>query len=277
MLKNLIKKLSSIIPFSQAVLEAELLVEFVSGYKKKDFILYPDLSLNKEQQDKLDYLLKKRLQERIPVQYLIEQACFMGEIFNVNKDVLIPRPETELLVEEVIKVAKNMSSPKILDIGTGSGVIAVMLKKLINCSVAASDISKAALDVAESNARRLGLDVEFVCSDLFEEISEKFNIIVSNPPYISQKEKGNLSDEVLNEPYGALFTNDVYGTEFYEKIILQATSFLEDGGYLFFELGINQSMLVKNLFENNGFSDIKIVKDFSKIDRIISAKYSYNT
>ena len=130
MLKNLVKNLSSIVPLSQAVLEAELLVEFISGYKKKDFILRPDLSLDKEQQDKLDCLMKKRLQDRIPVQYLIGEACFMGEMFDVNSHVLIPRPETELLVEEVIKSAKKMACPKILDIGTGSGAIAIMLRQL---------------------------------------------------------------------------------------------------------------------------------------------------
>lgn len=276
MLKNLTKILSSIVPSSQAAFEAELLVEFVSGYKKKDFILYPDLLLNKDQQDKLDNLLKKRLQKRIPVQYLVGQACFMGENFNVNKDVLIPRPETELLVEEVIKVAKNMSFPKILDIGTGSGAIAIMLKKLIDCSVVASDISIPAIEISKMNAKKLGVGIEFVCSDLFEKISGKFDIIVSNPPYIPQTEKANLSFEVLNEPSSALFTDDIDGVAFYKKIISQAGSFLKDGGYLFFELGINQSILVKNLFENYNFSDIKIIKDFSKIDRIISARYLHN-
>ncbi len=277
MLKNLVKNLSSIVPLSQAVLEAELLVEFISGYKKKDFILHPDLTLNKEQQDKLDSLLEKRLDERLPVQYIIGEACFMGEMFDVNPHVLIPRPETELLVEEVIKSAKNMSSPKILDIGTGSGAIAIMLKKLTDCSVVGSDISLPALETAKANAKKLGADVEFVCSNLFEEISGKFDIIVSNPPYIPQREKENLSAEVLREPSGALFTEDADGIEFYDKIISQAMSFLEDGGCLFFELGINQSMPVKSLFENRGFSDIKIVKDLSKTDRIISAKCSYNT
>ena len=265
MLKNLVKNLSSIVPLSQAVLEAELLVEFISGYKKKDFILHPDLTLNKEQH------------ERLPVQYIIGEACFMGEMFDVNPHVLIPRPETELLVEEVIKSAKNMSSPKILDIGTGSGAIAIMLKKLTDCSVVGSDISLPALETAKANAKKLGADVEFVCSNLFEEISGKFDIIVSNPPYIPQREKENLSAEVLREPSGALFTEDADGIEFYDKIISQAMSFLEDGGCLFFELGINQSMPVKSLFENRGFSDIKIVKDLSKTDRIISAKCSYNT
>lgn len=278
MLKNLVKNLSSIVPLSQAVLEAELLVEFISGYKKKDFILRPDLSLDKEQQDKLDCLMKKRLQDRIPVQYLIGEACFMGEMFDVNSHVLIPRPETELLVEEVIKLAKKMAYPKILDIGTGSGAIAIMLKKLAaGCSVVGSDISLFALETAKANAKKLGVDVGFVCSDLFDEISGKFDIIVSNPPYIPQREKKNLSAEVLNEPSGALFTEDVDGVEFYDKIISQSRFFLEDGGYLFFEIGIHQSMLVRKLFENNGFSDIKIVKDLSKTDRIISAKCSYNT
>ena len=277
MLKNLVKNLSSIVPLSQAVLEAELLVEFISGYKKKDFILHPDLTLSKEQQDKLDSLLEKRLDERLPVQYIIGEACFMGEMFDVNPHVFIPRPETELLVEEVIKSAKNMSSPKILDIGTGSGAIAIMLKKLTDCSVVGSDISLPALETAKANAKKLGADVEFVCSNLFEEISGKFDIIVSNPPYIPQREKENLSAEVLREPSGALFTEDADGIEFYDKIISQAMSFLEDGGCLFFELGINQSMPVKSLFENRGFSDIKIVKDLSKTDRIISAKCSYNT
>lgn len=277
MLESIVKKLAAIVPKSQAFLEAEILVEFVSGYSRKDFIISPDLSLSKDQQKKLDMLVKMRIEQRIPVQYLTEQAYFMGEVFKVDKNVLIPRPETEILVEEVMNKTKNLKSPKILDIGTGSGAIAIMLKKNVDCHVCAVDISEAAIDVARYNAKKFDVDIEFAHSNLFSAVSGKFDIIVSNPPYIPLAQKKNIKPEVMNEPSEALFTDDPYGIEMYKKIISQAPAFLSDNAFLYFELGIDQSMPVKNLFAENGFSDIKIVKDLAKIDRIISAKYSYNT
>ncbi len=273
MLNDLIKKMTEIMPFEQACSEAEILLEFVSGYKKKDFLIDKELKLSTEQQAILDDLLKKRFEERIPVQYLTQKAYFMGEEFYVNENVLIPRPETELLVEEVLKKTKTLQRPaKILDIGTGSGCIACVLCKLADVEVVAVDVSKEAISVAQLNAERLRVlsKMKFAESDLFSNIDEKFDIIVSNPPYIPFSDKQTLADEVLNEPYQALFA-DEDGVGVYRKIISQAKNYLKPSGHVFFEIGMGQSYLIQKMFEENGYLNIKKELDLAGIERIISA------
>ena len=163
--------------FDEAKSEVDFALETLFNFTYKDFML--GKALESWQITKLEKVIDERTKTHRPIQQIIGQAYFYGRRFFVDEYTLIPRPETELLVEEVIKSAKNMSSPKILDIGTGSGAIAIMLKKLTDCSVVGSDISLPALETAKANAKKLGADVEFVCSNLFEEISGKFDIIVS--------------------------------------------------------------------------------------------------
>ena len=209
----------------------------------------------------------------MPLPYIIGIADFMGEKFFVNENVLIPRPETEILVEKTIEKAQNFASPKILDIGFGSGCISVMLaKKLNNANVFACDISEKALDAAMKNAEKLNANVEFVLSDLFSSVDEKFDIIVSNPPYIPPKEKSTIQKEVSFEPELALYTSDEQGIEFYKKIISSAKNYFNKDGYLLFELGINQSELVKKLFLDYNYKEIEITKDLENNDRIICAR-----
>lgn len=262
----------------EAAVETELLVEYITGYSKKDVLVNDNLTISDEQLQKFNKLLKERTENKKPVQYLVHSACFMGNEFYINENVLIPRPETELLVEEVISLANSIDKEiiKIIDIGTGSGCIPVSLALNIrNTEIFACDISQEALNIAELNAKKYNIlnQVTFVHSDLLEDVKETFDIIVSNPPYIPSSEKENIQDEVLlHEPHSALFTEDQKGIEFYQRITEQSQSKLNKGGYLAFEMGISQSQLIRQILENLGFTDIRILKDYSGIDRIITGK-----
>lgn len=234
-----------------------------------------DLALNETFEVREDLLqaANLRAKKRIPIQHIIGKAYFFGEDFIVNEHVLIPRDETEILVKKAVEIAQSQSSLKILDIGTGSGCIACILAKLTNAQVLGTDISTDALQIALENSSKLGLfnKAIFRKSDIFSNIKkyEKFDIIISNPPYIPQKEKNNLQIEVDFEPDTALFAKDDEGVDFYEKIISKAPDYLNEGGYLMFELGIGQAKFVKKLMEQQGFKNIEIEKDLAYIERII--------
>ena len=277
--QNTILKLKKIgISRSEAALETGILLNFVFGITKKDLILDPEKELADEKLEVFNALIQRRVKEKIPVQYLTNKAFFMGEEFYVDENVLIPRPETEILVEEVLKLV-NKNNFKILDIGTGSGCIACMIAKhLKDVKVFAGDISQKALKVAKLNAEKLGVKekITFVNSDLFENIDakEKFDIIVSNPPYIPIHEKQNLQPEVvLHEPHQALFAEDEKGLAFYEKLASQAKYRLNKNGCLAVEIGIYQSADAVKIFEKACFKEIKIIKDYNQIERVIVAKY----
>lgn len=234
-----------------------------------------DLIINAEFEEREDLLsaANLRAKKRIPIQHIIGYAYFMGEEFAVNKNVLIPRDETELLVRKVVEVIKENNYKKVLDIGTGSGCIACMIAKNTDAQVIGVDISTDALQIALDNSSNLGLfnKAIFRKSDIFSNIhkDEKFDLIVSNPPYIPLNEKENLQIEVGFEPEMALFSHDKNGIDFYDKIIKQAPEFLIKGGYLMFELGIGQAALVKSLMVKNGFYDVQVEKDLAGIERII--------
>lgn len=258
---------------NEANAEVKLLLEHFCNFKTIDILFGKKLDTSKLN------LVREKVLERIrtgnPVQYIIGFADFMGEKFIVNKNVLIPRDETEILVTKAIEIALRTNSKKILDIGTGSGCIACSIAKAINGNILGVDISKEALEVANQNAKKLILDkrVSFKESDLFSNLNgEKFDIIVSNPPYIPPQEKAHIQKEVLKEPDLALYTKDDKGLEFYEKIIQNAPKHLNPKGYILFELGIGQSEYVKNLLLKNGFKNIQIEKDLANIDRVIFAQ-----
>lgn len=208
-----------------------------------------------------------------PIQYITGNQEFMGLDFVVNENVLIPQPDTEILVEEVIEIARNMKKSKILDLCTGSGVIAVALKKNIEKSeVSASDISFKALKVAKINAKNNNVHVDFIESDLFDNIDKKFDIIVSNPPYIKTEVINDLSLEVQNEPHIAL-DGGQDGLDFYRKIINNAYKYLQENGYLALEIGYDQKEDVISLIENsNQYKEIYSKKDLAGNDRIIVCK-----
>jgi len=230
------------------------------------------------------YLEKlKRREAHEPVQYIEGTAPFMGYEFVVNENVLIPRMDTEILVSEALKQAKIMYADRlhgtdfnILDMCTGSGCIAqsiYLILKKDGCEtiVTAVDISDRALEVAKLNADRLGADISFIQSDLFEKVSGSFSMILSNPPYIRTDVIADLEPEVKeHEPVLALDgTED--GLYFYSRITQQAWDYLEKGGVLMYEIGYDQAMEVSDMLAVKGYTDIRVIKDFAGLDRVVTA------
>ncbi len=259
---------------NEANIEVKLLIEHFAGYSVADIIM--GKKLTDQMLAIVEEKARLRASTRQPVQYIIGQADFMGEKFIVNPSVLIPRDETEILVREAIEIIKENKFKTVLDMCTGSGAIACMIAKLTNAVVIGSDISFEALETAIANMEKLKLfnRALFRKSDLFSKIreDEKFDIIVSNPPYIPPSMRKNIQKEVSFEPEIALYTNDEYGIEFYEKISSQAPKYLNSGGYLMFEFGAGESLKVAQIMKNNGFKEIKIIKDLAEIDRVIFGK-----
>lgn len=220
---------------------------------------------------------KKGLEELIngkPIQYITNIQEFMGLEFYVDKNVLIPQPDTEILVEEVIKLSNSFDKEiSILDMCTGSGAIAISLKKYIsNVQITAVDVSETALEIAKKNAINHGVDIEFIKSDMFDNLlNRRYDLIVSNPPYIETEIINNLSKEVQNEPKLALDGGED-GLKFYKIFSKEAYMYLNKGGYLFLEIGYNQKESVMRLLNNEFFYDVKCVKDISGLDRVIIAR-----
>lgn len=216
----------------------------------------------------------ERVVEGYPIQYITNKQEFMGLNFYVDENVLIPQPDTEILVEEVLNIANKMDNFKILDLCTGSGAIAVALKKHIHseCHITASDISKKALNVANTNAKDNNTEIEFIESDLFEKIEGRYNIIVSNPPYIKTNVIKDLSVEVQNEPHLAL-DGGKDGLVFYKEIISNAYKYLETNGILALEIGYDQKSEVEQIIEiSNEYKEIYSKKDLAGNDRIVVSK-----
>lgn len=206
-----------------------------------------------------------------PIQYITNKQEFMGLNFYVNENVLIPQPDTEILVEEVISKMKQNVSSTVLDLCTGSGAIAISIAKNIDVlTVYASDISDKALEVAKKNAKDNNVQVEFILSDMFENINTKFDFIVSNPPYIEDNIIKTLPKEVQNEPYIALAGGED-GLKFYRIIAENAKKFLKENCFVAVEIGYDQKDKVMQIFENEGYKNIYSKKDFGGNDRIVIA------
>lgn len=223
------------------------------------------------------YLEKiERLKNHEPIQYILENQEFMGFDFFVNKNVLIPQPDTENLVEEVIAIVEkhNLKHPKILDICTGSGAIAISLAKLIKGAIVyGSDISEEALKIAENNSISNQANVLFMKSDMFKNIFKefRFNLIVSNPPYIETETIKTLDIEVQKEPILALDGGED-GLKFYREIATNAKYFLEADGFLVLEIGYNQKEKVKEILKKSGFKNIYFRRDLAGNNRVIIAQ-----
>ena len=211
------------------------------------------------------------LKQGISPQYIVGNVCFYGNIINVNKNVLISRFETELLVEKTIKYYRKMfndSKINILDIGTGSGCISITLKKELDCNVVGVDISNDALEVAGENALINEVNINFICSDIFSNVNDKFDVIISNPPYISYEEE--IEDIVRNnEPHLALYADD-NGMYFYDKILRECSNYLNDKFLIAFEIGYKQGEDIKNLaYKYLDNINVSIEKDYSGKDRFV--------
>lgn len=246
--------------------EAEWLVALVVKGKRSD--VYLDKNLSSDEKKMFLFAVNER-EKGIPLAYIFHSAEFYGIELEVNENVLIPRPETEELVSLALKHIGIHE--EVLDIGTGSGAIAIAIAKNSSARVTAVDISKEAIKIAKQNAVKNNVKVEFIVSDLFEKLEGRtFDYIVSNPPYIDKQEYEQLDDLVKdNEPKLALFGGDD-GLYFYRKIIEQAPLFIKRGGKIFFEIGYNQGKAVASLLEKD-FYDIKILKDLEGQERMVCA------
>ncbi len=259
-------------------LSARRLLANTLDKEKEYLIIHSDEEINNELYELYKNKIE-RLKNHEPIQYILNHQEFMGFDFFVNSDVLIPQPDTENLVEEIISIASKIKKEKleirILDLCTGSGAIAVSLAKILGnkALVYASDISEKALKIAEENSMKNSANVLFFKSNIFEEISElyKFDIIVSNPPYIETEIIETLSEEVKKEPIIAL-DGGKDGLDFYKKIIKESKKYLNSEGYLAFEIGYNQRVSLEKLFKENEYKNIYSKKDLSGNDRVVVAQ-----
>lgn len=255
-----------------ARLDAEYIFASVLGIKRNSLMLNFGEKITEEQKSKIREYIIRRGKKREPLQYILKEWEFYGLPFIVDERVLIPRPDTEILVEECKVLLEEKEEPKILDIGTGSGAISISLAKLFpKAKVFGADISKDALEVATQN-RELNKaeNVTFIISDVFQNILEKdFDLIVSNPPYIPLDEYQELMPEVKNyEPMKAL-TDNGDGYYFYRKISKEAYDFLKKDGYLAFEVGYNQGDEVSDIMKKIGYEVIGIIKDYGNNQRVV--------
>lgn len=257
-------------------LKVRLLVEHICNMNKFELVINHDQPVTDQQINDFEIGLEK-IKNNVPIQYITNHQEFMKLNFYVDENVLIPQPDTEVLVEEVIKYVETLptsSSPvKILDLCTGSGAIAISLAKYIdNCKVTASDISSKALQIAKLNAERnlVHTKINFIESDMFENIDiNNFDIIVSNPPYIETEVISTLSKEVQKEPHIALDGGDD-GLKFYRLIVKNAKNYISENGKVFLEIGFDQKEKLFNLIEESKqFSNQTCIKDLSGNDRVI--------
>ena len=254
--------------------DAAILLNKVTGLGLIDVYRDPETDIPQQMVEQYNELLERRVHHE-PVAYILGHKEFYSRTFCVNSSVLIPRPETEMLVDEVKEIARNINSPVILDLGTGSGCIAITLKgELGDSSCFASDNSVAALGVAAHNAEAIGLEVCFICGDLLQGFkSSVFDIIVSNPPYISDEDYTKLEKNVKNfEPREALVSKDD-GLYVIRNIVFHSRYVIKHGGWLVIEVGYNQSEAVRQLFESSGYKNIDIIKDLAGIERVIKAQW----
>jgi len=277
---------------SERRIESELFLAHLYGCSRPELYLRLSEKVNAEK----IFLCQKFIQKRkkgIPIPFILGETEFMGLKFFLKPGVFIPRQETEILVEETIKIVQNLKKVKnenhqepstlnfqpltILDLGTGSGNIAVSLAKYLpEARIIATDISKRALEFAKKNARLHNVDKQiiFLAGDLFQSLTTSrfslttYDLVVSNPPYIAENDLVTLEKELFYEPANALFAQN-NGLEYYEKIIPQAKRFLRPAGYLLLEIGYGQKEEVEKIFFSSGYREVKVVKDYSDIERVI--------
>lgn len=251
---------------------ARFLLMYILDENSQEFTNNISEQLTKEKEELYFSLIDKHIEKNVPLSHLAGFEYFYDRKFKVTKDVLSPRMETEELIYKVIEYIKsiNKNNIKILDLCTGSGIIGITLRKELefkSLEVVASDISEEALKVAKENAIMNEAEVKFIQSDIFENINEKFDIIVSNPPYIAYNDKITMEDNVLNyDPHLALFAEED-GMYFYREIVENAKEYLEEDGIVFFEIGYDQREKILKLANENGFK-AEVYKDINGRDRM---------
>ena len=249
---------------------AYLSIERILGFSKSDCILNSNYILSDEDISSFEKIIVE-IKKNIPIQYILGETHFYNLKFNVNSSTLIPRPETEELVRYIL--SHNFSS--VLDIGTGSGCIAISIAKNSNANIYAIDNSKEALEIAKSNAILNSVDVNFMFNDVFDfSDTKKYDLIVSNPPYVLNSEKVYMHQNVIDyEPHNALFVEDSNPLIFYEKIALIASKNLNSNGLLFFEINEKFGNQIIDLLLKLNFVDIELKKDINGRDRILKSVF----
>ncbi|MFH1191439.1 MAG: peptide chain release factor N(5)-glutamine methyltransferase [Candidatus Omnitrophota bacterium] len=257
--------------------EAELVYSHVLNCDRLSLYLHKEALLDRDKSLQVSGIFKRRVMGE-PLQYILGSTEFMGHEFKVDKRALIPRPETEILISSVLEKLKSKSRVvplRILDLGTGSGCIAVSIAKLLpRALIWATDISLSALQLAKENAKLHKVKVKFLRSDIFSALKkdqEKFDLIISNPPYISSAEFCGLAKEISFEPALAL-EGGIDGLDFYRRIVSQAGFFLNDDGWLAFEVGANQANRLCALCAEQNFNVTDIIKDYNNIKRVVIAQ-----
>ena len=255
-----------------ANLDAWLLLEYVSGISRSWYFIHENEEISEDDIEEYQILIEQR-GKHIPLQQLTKEAYFYGMKFFVNENVLIPRQDTEVLVEQVLSLSKEKENLKLLDMCTGSGcILLALLANLKQASGTGVDLSEKALEVAQRNGEELGIEVSWVQSDLFDKVSGSYDIIVSNPPYIETSVIEGLMDEVkLYEPRMALDgTED--GLFFYREITMQAGKYLKNNGILAFEIGYNQGKAVSEFMKENGYKEVQVLQDLAGLDRVVTGR-----
>lgn len=274
LVRDIIKKAQSTLEaagIADSQVDSWLLAEFVFGITRVKYYANMQMTVDGRSAEKYNELVNQRA-GHIPLQHIIGTQEFMGLTFKVNENVLIPRQDTELMVENVVDYLGN-DERTVLDMCTGSGCIAVSIDRLSkNSKVTAVDISEKALEVAQENNRLNNANVTFIQSDLFTNVTGKYDIIVSNPPYIRTDEIPKLMEEVkMHEPVMALDGMED-GLYFYKKICGEASDYLNDNGKIFFEIGYDQGDDVSEILRQNRFCNIEVLKDLSGNDRVVIAR-----
>lgn len=255
-----------------AAIDAWLLLEWITGMSRASYLAHSQDEMQEDKEKAYQDAIAERA-KRIPLQHITKEQYFMGFPFYVNEHVLIPRQDTEILVEEGLK--RVQAGDQILDLCTGSGCIAISMKKMAkeSVSVTAADLSTKALAVAEKNAKELEAEIRFVQGDLFEAIEETYNMILSNPPYIPTDVIAGLQKEVkCFDPFMALDGKED-GLYFYKKIIKDSVRYLAAEGWLIFEIGHDQKDAVMQLLEEEQFTEIFAKKDLAGLDRVVGGRY----
>lgn len=255
-----------------AAVDAWYLLEFTTGISRAMYFLKMQEQMPKEQEETYKEYIRIRA-SHIPLQHITGVQEFMGLEFDVNEHVLVPRQDTEVLVEHVLKMLKP--GMKVLDMCTGSGCILISLLKFCEGAIGTGvDISEEALKVAAKNQEKIGVKAELIQSNLFENVAGKYDVIVSNPPYIRTAVIEELKEEVkLHDPFIALDGKED-GLYFYRRIVEKSPLFLKAGGKLCFEIGHDQGEAVKALMENAGFSEVVVKKDLAGLDRVVLGMYN---
>lgn len=254
----------------EAQLDARLLLEEVCGTDHNTLLCHGDREVSEAEEEQYRKALEQRA-VHVPLQHLLGYQDFMGLRFQVNEYVLIPRQDTEILVEEAMRYLHD--GMRILDLCTGSGCILLSLLHYSNdCEGVGVDISQEALQIAAQNAELLGIRADFLKSDLYEKVTGKFDLLVSNPPYIERKVIPTLMEEVREyDPYIALDGGED-GLDFYRRIIGGAQDYLKRGGQILMEIGSGQAKAVSELLREAGFKEIDVCRDFAGLDRVVSGR-----